>query len=94
MAVRTIDELMQSIKDRIGDSTNDEDISFIEDFSDSLQAFNESETTIRDLRTENESLRQKYRDRFFSGENSPSNNQNQEPDNNVPKTFEDLFKGV
>lgn len=93
MAIKTIDELMDSIKARIGDSTKDEDIAFIEDFSDSLKAFSESENTISDLRTENESLRQKYRDRFFSGGGDPKKPESTETDES-PKTFDDLFMEV
>lgn len=94
MAIRTIDELMQTIKDRVGDSTKDEDITLIEDFNDSLKSFSESEATISDLRAENESLRQKYRDRFFSGGGDPKKDKPEPEPDKTPKTFDELFKEV
>ena len=40
MAVRTIDEILESVKTRVGDSTEDADIEFIENISDTLNDLN------------------------------------------------------
>lgn len=65
MAIRTSEEFLTMIRDRIGDSTADEDISFIEDAADTINSMSQHETEIAQLRAENEDLRKKYRDRFF-----------------------------
>ena len=61
--VKSVVELLDIVRKRIGDSTDDADISFIEDISDTLNAGNLEE--VERLKSENEELRKKYRDRFF-----------------------------
>lgn len=88
MAIRTSEEFLAMIKQRVGDSTSDEDISFIEDASDTINSMSQHETKIEKLRAENEDLRKKYRDRFFDPKPY-------EPEPNEPEpeklTFESLF---
>lgn len=88
MAIRTSEEFLAMIKQRVGDSTSDEDISFIEDTSDTINSMSQHETEIEKLRAENEDLRKKYRDRFFDPKPD-------EPEPNEPEpeklTFESLF---
>lgn len=88
MAIRTSEEFLAMIKQRVGDSTSDEDISFIEDASDTINSMSQHETEIEKLRVENEDLRKKYRDRFFDPKPD-------EPEPNEPEpeklTFESLF---
>lgn len=88
MAIRTSEEFLAMIKQRVGDSTSDEDISFIEDASDTINSMSQHETEIEKLRAENEDLRKKYRDRFFDPK--PDEPEPNEPD---PEklTFESLF---
>lgn len=90
MAIRTSEEFLAMIKQRVGDSTSDEDISFIEDASDTINSMSQHETEIEKLRAENEDLRKKYRDRFFDPKPD-------EPEPNEPEpeklTFESLFSG-
>lgn len=87
MAIRTSEEFLTMIRERIGDSTADEDISFIEDASDTINNMSQHEAEIAQLRAENEDLRKKYRDRFFEPK----------PDEPAPEpepeklTFESLF---
>ena len=61
--VKSVVELLDIVRKRIGDSTDDADIAFIEDISDTLNAGNLEE--VERLKSENEELRKKYRDRFF-----------------------------
>ena len=74
MAVRTKDELLEIIKERIGDDTSDETISFIEDITDTLSDYEGKATKSdeEDWKTkyeENDKMwREKYRERFFSKE--------------------------
>ena len=87
--VRSVEEMMNIVRQRIGDSTEDSDISFIEDISDTLNAGNLEE--VERLKSENEELRKKYRDRFFEKkvEEHEEAEETEEPEKT---TFEDLFK--
>ena len=84
--VRSIEEMMDIVRQRIGDSTEDSDISFIEDISDTLNAGNSEE--LEKLKSENEELRKKYRDRFFEKKVEDP----KEPEEPEKRTFDDLFK--
>lgn len=87
--VRSVEEIMDIVRKRIGDSTEDSDISFIEDISDTLNAGNSEE--LEKLKSENEELRKKYRDRFFEKKEvkEEETEKEEEPEKT---TFEDLFK--
>lgn len=88
MAIRTSEEFLAMIKQRVGDSTSDEDISFIEDASDTINSMSQHETEIEQLRTENENLRKKYRDRFFDPKPDEPKPDEPEPEK---LTFDSLF---
>ena len=88
MAIRTSEEFLTMIRNRIGDSTTDEDISFIEDASDTINNMSQHETEIVQLKAENEDLRKKYRDRFFEPKTEPETETDSEPEK---LTFESLF---
>ena len=90
--VRSVEEMMNIVRQRIGDSTEDSDISFIEDISDTLNAGNSEE--LEKLKSENEELRKKYRDRFFETKVVKVEEAKgpEEPENTEKTTFEDLFK--
>ena len=87
--VKSVVELLDIVRQRIGDSTDDADISFIEDISDTLNAGNLEE--VERLKSENEELRKKYRDRFFEKKEvkEEETEKEEEPEKT---TFEDLFK--
>ena len=87
--VRSVEEMMNIVRQRIGDSTEDSDIAFIEDISDTLNAGNLEE--VERLKSENEELRKKYRDRFFDKKEvkEEETEKEEEPEKT---TFEDLFK--
>lgn len=87
--VKSVVELLDMVRQRIGDSTEDADISFIEDISDTLNAGNLEE--VERLKSENEELRKKYRDRFFEKKvDEPK--EPEEPEEPEKTTFDDLFK--
>ena len=94
MAVRTSSELLDIIKQRIGDSTSDEDLAFIEDASDTINNLSGQETRVAELEAENESLRQKYRDRFFEPKDNVSRETLEPRETEEKTTFESLFKEV
>lgn len=87
--VRSIEEMMDIVRQRIGDSTEDSDISFIEDISDTLNAGNLEE--LERLKSENDELRKKYRDRFFETK-AVKVEEPEEPEEAEKTKFEDLFK--
>lgn len=88
MAIRTPEEFLSIIKRRVGDSTSNEDISFIEDASDTISSMSQHETEIERLRAENEDLRKKYRDRFFDPKPDEPEPGEPEPEK---LTFDSLF---
>lgn len=100
MAVKTREEILESFKSRIGENTDDETISFLEDITDTLDDFekraNGDGTDWKSKYEENdENWRKKYTERFFSDEPNPEPNPEPklEPDN-TPRTFSDLFKEI
>ena len=101
MAVLSKEDLFNKIKERIGDATDEETLSFVEDVTDT---FNDLETKATgdgtDWKTKydelDESWKKKYRDRFFSGETSAEEvKEEQEEDvksDGEKKEFKDLFE--
>ena len=88
MAIRTSEQFLEMIKQRVGDSTSDEDIAFIEDANDTIDSMSQYETEITQLKAENEELRKKYRDRFFAPK--PDDPKQNDPESEKT-TFESLF---
>ena len=99
MAVRTQQEILESLRERIGDSTDDDTLAFIEDVTDTLTDY---ETRVSDstnwrerYETNDAEWRQRYRDRFFGNTDTDTvvdNNGVVESETEKPMTFEDLFK--
>ena len=97
MAVKTKDELLEIIKERIGDDTSDETISFIEDITDTLSDYEEKATNsdTEDWKTkyeENDKMwREKYRERFFN--KKVENEEDEDFDDEVKSlSYDDLFE--
>lgn len=93
MAVRTREEILESIRTRVGEATDDDTISFVEDVIDTLtdletKANGDGEDWKTKYRENDESWRKKYTERFFSKEPEPEPDTEPEP----IKTFADLFK--
>lgn len=98
MAVRNKEELLSTLKERLGDDSSDEALALIEDITDT---YSDLETRVsqggdwKKKYEENDAeWRQKYRDRFF---NTPDKEDDLEDDTNdkkKPMSFADLFKEV
>lgn len=93
--VRTVDEIMEALRLRVGDAADDDTLAFIEDVSDTLGDLSgkaASENEWQQKYEENDrAWREKYRDRFFEGYNP----EEPAPDPEEPHdilTFEELFK--
>lgn len=99
MAVRTKDEIMASIRARIGDDSSDEALALVEDLSDTyddMQAKANGDGTDWKAKYEenDKNWREKYRDRFYGvgAENDPPKSKTKEDDSDRPLTYENLFK--
>lgn len=95
MVIETREEYLRRIGERIGDSA--EDIAFLEDMTDTydnLTALSDSETIAR-LTAENEELRRKYKERFFTPADASDPDPDpdpEEPEEEEIKTkYEELF---
>lgn len=93
--IRTSSELINLVKERIGEDTSDESLSLLEDVSDTLGDYDQKLTDTTDWKTkyeENDSMwRQKYKDRFMSGSSPEDEKENEPEEKPEPKTFADLF---
>lgn len=95
MAVRTKEELLDTVKSRLGEDAGDDALAFIEDLTDtidSLEALTKDATNWKQKYEDNDQeWRKKYRDRFFSATDEKDDS---DVDDQPPKklTFEDLFK--
>lgn len=97
MAVRNKEEILEAIKTRVGEQTDDETISFLEDVSDTLtdletKANDNGEDWKTKYEENDKSWRERYTNRFFSKEPEPDPKPGPEPEPEVKKTFSDLFK--
>lgn len=97
MAIRTKEEILESIKAKLGDDNSDETISIIEDISDTMDDYDAKVKDSTDWKAKAEQIdaewREKYKERFFSG--SVDDKSIVEPEEEVEVTeyrFENLFK--
>ena len=93
MAVKKINEILESYKALYSENDGEKDIEFLEDITDTLNDYESrvsDSTNWKEKYEENDAeWKKRYRDRFFGGEP----NEQDEPDEpEVPKTYDDLFK--
>lgn len=96
MAVRSKEELMESIRARIGDDQSDEAIALLEDIADTYtdmetRANGGGEDWKTKYETNDAAWRQKYRDRFF-GKGPDKDDELDAQQETKPMTYEELFK--
>lgn len=96
--VRTKDEILASIKSRIGEDNSDEAIALIEDINDSFDDLTTRVSEAGDWKAKYEEndkeWRDKYKERFFTpSEGDPLREEidKEEPDKPKVLKFEDLF---
>lgn len=92
MAVKTVDEIMAKVRERIGEDDSDEAIGFIEDISDTLESFSNAEDWKTKYEENDKKWREKYRDRFFTPKEEVKEDDIVEPEEKEKKKFEDLFE--
>lgn len=99
MAVKTREEILESVRAVVGEQTDDETITFIEDITDTLS---DLETKAKGDGTdwkakyeENDAeWRKKYTERFYSSDPDPDPETPKPDDTTKPKTFSELFTTV
>lgn len=92
--VRTKEELLESINARIGESDDDESLSFLEDVTDTLNDYEskskgDGEDWKSKFEENDKAWRKKYKERFFNQEQEEDNKEEQME--KKVKTFDDLF---
>ena len=92
MAVKTVDEIMAKVRERIGEDDSDEAIGFIKDISDTLESFSNAEDWKTKYEENDKKWREKYRDRFFTSKEEVEEDDIEEPEEKEKKKFEDLFE--
>lgn len=95
MAIKTKDEILAAIRDRLADDTTDEALALLEDIADTLDDMISSRSD--DWKTryeENDKMwRERYRDRFFSEEREDNEGfQVDEERREEVRTYEELFE--
>ena len=103
MAKLSKGDLLKKVKEVLGEDATDEQISLLEDISDSMDtsSSDELETTKRSLaqaQTDLKEFKQKYRDRFLGGvDNTPSEKDKEdtekedEQEEGKKPSYDDLF---
>ena len=99
MAVRTIEEIIAQVRDRIGEQTDDKSIEFLEDITDTLSDLetkaNGDGIDWKAKYEENDSeWRKKYTERFYSSDQNTDIDEHNPDDTPKPKTFAELFTTV
>ena len=103
MAIKTVDEIMESVKARIGEDNSDDALAFIEDINDTLKDMSEKASVDNSAEWEEKynaldnEWRAKYKERFFnkSVEEALEKEKETESDEEVEQrkmSYDDLFK--
>ena len=94
MAVKTREEILGSLKSRFGDEPTDEDITMLEDITDTFTDFEEKTSDATNWKNKYEendkAWKKKYSERFFSKEVEKPEDKDK-PEEKEMKTYGDLF---
>ena len=102
MPVLSREDFLANIRGRVGEDTSDEAMKFIEDMTDTyddlVSKTSDKENWKAKYEENDKAWRTKYRDRFFSSENTSPNEAKSEQIEDVQSdgeetTFDDLFVG-
>lgn len=94
MPILTKEQLMESIRNRVGEDTSDEALAFIENVNDTIEnMITDKNTDWKTKYEENDAAwRQKYKDRFFNTSSEDKDDDFEEEEKKKPMTYEALFK--
>lgn len=94
--VKTREELIASLKERMGEELSDENISLLEDVTDTLDDYHRIIQGVTDwekkYQENDEMWRKKYTERFSEPQQHYEKENVSRETLEVPKTFEDLFE--
>lgn len=90
--IKSRDELLNAIRERIGEEPDDDGVALLEDITDTLNDLeNKTQEDWKTKYEENDKAwRKKYTDRFYTNK-EPDTNDDDEFEDEEPVTFEDLF---
>lgn len=96
MAVRTREEILNSVRTHFGEDTSNETLALVEDITDTITDFenkakNDGTNWKQKYEDNDAAWRKKYRDRFFSG-GLEEDDDEPEPPKKKNYSFENLFK--
>lgn len=97
MAVKTREEILESLRGRFGEEPTDDDIAMLEDITDTFTDFEEKTSDATNWKNKYEendkAWKKKYSDRFFSKDGDENNihDKYDEPEDKTVKSFDDLF---
>lgn len=95
MAVKTREEILESLRGRFGEEPTDDDIAMLEDITDTFTDFEEKTndaTNWKNKYEENDKAwKKKYSDRFFSKDVGENNTLYESDEPETVKSFNDLF---
>lgn len=95
MSIRSREEILNSIKSIIGERTDDESMSILEDVQDTFTDFETRTKDTTDWHKKYDELdaewRKKYRDRFFSHSDEDPADEPEELEEEKPLTYDNLF---
>lgn len=96
MSVRSREELITTVTTMIGENPSDEQISLLEDITDTVEDYEDRLSDTTDWKTKYEEndkeWRKRYTDRFNNTEPKPEPAPDPDPEPEVMTTFDDLFK--
>ena len=94
--VLTKEEFLTKIKERIGENPTDEDISFVEDMTDTIDSLTQGDDWQKKKYEENDAMwRKKYTERFFTPDKESEKESEKEPEETKDSeeiTIDDLFE--
>lgn len=97
MAVKTMEEILESLRSRFGDEPTDDDIAMLEDITDTFTDFEEKTSDATNWKNKYEendkAWKKKYSGRFFSKDVGVNDIPGVpvEPEDKPMQTFDDLF---
>ena len=93
--VLTKEEFLTKIKERIGENPTDEDISFVEDMTDTIDSLSQGDDWKKKFEENDAMWRKKYTERFFTPDKEPEKESEKEPGEKIDEeeiTIDDLFE--
>lgn len=94
--IRTREELLNQLKETIGDSKDDKTLSLLEDITDTFTDMETRASDTTNWKSKYETLdsewRERYKARFFDGEPSGNDPAPPQDEETIITSYEDLFK--